>query len=276
MISIDVRSCACVCAVIAALVVTQSACGSTDAPSAPSVSTESSAGEPAPSPSPAPSPAPTPAPSPTPAPAPAQVSVAGSVRDALNGGKVGWGMIERFQEGNPSGEKLYQSPGGNCYKCSWSNDPAQNGNFTFPVTAGKPFRLTVTVAGFESQTRELTIVEATTIDFALVPLPVKIGYSVTDSFTEERPVRCMPVLIEFLDGPNAGRVVSLTSGTSLDIENLVPTDSTVRVSAPAYQTKEATLRIRPDNDYPSRAGSYGARLTCKTCTSYYEPISCNQ
>jgi hypothetical protein len=185
-------------------------------------------------------------------------------------------MIERFQVENPSGEKLSQSPAGNCYKCSWSNDPAQNGNFTFSVTAGKPFRLTVTVAGFEGQTRELTIVEATTIDFALVPLPVKIGYSVTDSFTEERPVRCMPVRIEFLSGPNAGRVASLASGTSLDIENLVPTDSTVRVSAPAYQTKEATLRIRPDNDYPSRAGSYGARLTCKTCTSYYEPISCTQ
>jgi hypothetical protein len=185
-------------------------------------------------------------------------------------------MIERVQVENPSGEKLSQSPAGNCSKCSWSNDPAHNGNFTFPVTAGKPFRLTVTVAGFESQTRELTIAEATTIDFALVPLPVKIGYSVTDSFTEERPVRCMPVRIEFLNGPNAGRVASLASGTSLEIEGLVPTDSTVRVSAPAYQTKEATLRIRPDNDYSSRAGSYGARLTCKTCTSYYEPISCTQ
>jgi hypothetical protein len=40
MIFIDVRSCASGCAVIAALVMTQSACGSTDAPSAPSVSTE--------------------------------------------------------------------------------------------------------------------------------------------------------------------------------------------------------------------------------------------
>jgi hypothetical protein len=123
MVCIDVRSCVSACSIIAALVVTQSACGSTDAPSAPSVSTErSSAGEPAPSPSPAPAPAPAPTPSPTPAPAPAQVSVSGSVRDALNGGNVGWGMIERFQEGNPSGEKRSQSPGGNCYKCSWSND----------------------------------------------------------------------------------------------------------------------------------------------------------
>ena len=50
---------------------------------------------------------------------------------------------------------------------------------------------------------------------------------------------------------------------------------TIRVSAPAYQTHEGTMRIRPDNDYPDVAGSYGARLTCKTCTSYYQPISCS-
>ena len=269
---INVRSLASACAVIAVFAVTQSACGSTDAPSAPSVSTELSSADPAPSPSPVPSPSP----APTPAPTPTQVTVSGSVRDALNGGKVGWGMIERFQEGNPSGEKLSQSPAGNCYKCSWSNDTAQNGTFTFPVTAGKPFRLTVTVAGFATQTRELTTSESTTIDFALDPLPVKIQYTVTDSFTEERPVRCLPVRIEFVSGPNVGRVVSLASGTSLDIENLVPTDSTIRVSAPAYRTHEGTMKIRPDSDYPDRAGSYGARLTCTDCTSYSQPISCSQ
>jgi hypothetical protein len=200
--------------------------------------------------------------------------VTGTVRDALNGSKVGWGMIERFQQGNPSGEKLYQSPGGNCDKCSWSNDPAQNGNFTFAVTAGKPFRLTVTVAGFTTEIKDLTISEPTLIDFALVPLPVKIQYSVTDSFTEERPVRCMPVRIEFVNGPNAGRVVMMTSGTSVVIDNVVPTDATVRVSAPAYQTKETTHRIRPDSDYPAIAASYGPKLTCKDCASYYAPIAC--
>ena len=186
-------------------------------------------------------------------------------------------MIERYQQGHPSGEKLSQSPAGNCYKCAWSNNPAQNGNFEFPVTAGKPFKLTVTVAGFVSQVRELTVSEPTTIDFALVPEPIKVQYSIIDSFTEARPVRCFPVLIEFTNGPNAGRTASLASGTSLVIDNVIPTDATVRVSAPAYQTKETTHRFRPDSDYGTLpTASREVRLTCKDCTSSSHPLTCNQ
>jgi len=265
-------------ALVCAAVFIQCACGSST-PAAPSAGSQlSTTSDPTPVPSPSPSPTPTPAPIPAPSPSPTlvQISITGSVKDALNGGNVRWGMIERYQERNPTGEKRYQSPAGNCPNCPWENDPAQNGNFTFQVTTGQPFRLTVTVAGFVSQVRELTVSQPTTIDFALVPQPVKIQFSVIDSFTEARPVRCMPVKIEFVSGPNAGRVVSLASGTSLVIDNLVPTDSPVRVSAPAYRPKEATLKVRPDNDYPDVAGGFGATLTCKTCSSYYEPISCTE
>src|SRR5262245_44136474 len=78
----------------------------TDGPTAPA--SPSPSPTPAPAPSPTPQPSPSPAPAPSPAPSPSEVTITGTVRDGLNGDKVSWGMIERYQEVNPAGEKLYQ------------------------------------------------------------------------------------------------------------------------------------------------------------------------
>jgi hypothetical protein len=224
---------------------------------------------PAPSPTPVPSPTP-PVPSPAPAPVPT-VLVTGTVRDGLNGEKVEWGMIERYQAGNSGGEKAYQAPGGYCAGCRWSHDSASFGNFAIVVETGKPFTLTVTVAGFVSQMREMTVTAPTTVDFSLAPLPVVIQFAVYDEVTENS-VRCMPVRLDFIGGPNAGRTATLTSGTLMVVRDLAPTDSMVRVSASAYHTTETTLKIRPDSDYPDLAAGLFTVLLMPT--SRTGPLVC--
>jgi hypothetical protein len=82
---------------------------------------------------------------------PSEVPVSGIVQDALNDEPVQFGYIELSQPGNRTGEVLYRGSNG-CASCSWSG-----GRYSFLVTAGKTFTLSVFVVGFEEQVRELTL-----------------------------------------------------------------------------------------------------------------------
>jgi hypothetical protein len=183
------------------------------------------------------------------------VEVTGTVRDALNGELLSFGMIQRYQLGNPAGDTVYQAPGGYCPYCRWSNGPPGDGRFTFSVLAGTPFTLSVFVVGFEDHVRHFTITEATTVDLVIAPKPVKIQLDIQDLSTFST-LACFPARVEFLDGPNAGHVATFSGGTLFEVEGLQPTDSTLRASAPGYQALERKLKIRPDSDYPRVAGGW--------------------
>jgi hypothetical protein len=192
--------------------------------------------------------------------------VSGEVRDALNDEGVRFGYIEMSQPGNRTGEVVIRGSNG-CPSCYWGD-----GRFDFIVTTGRKFTLHPFVVGFEEQVRELTANGSLEVAIELVPKPVTIRIVVVSSHLD-MALQCFPARVEFLDGPNAGRVTVLDSGTQLMVEGLQPTDSTVRVTAPGYFAIERVLGIRPSPDYPDVAGEWTYRLACLNCANPDE-VSC--
>jgi hypothetical protein len=122
-------------------------------------------------------------------------------------------------------------------------------------------------SGYADQTRQITISSNTAIDFQLVPLPVLLGGEVLDARTEARAPRCT-AKIEILDGPDAGRVTSPTTGPNYQFsEPLQPATANIRFSAPGgYETKVNAVRLRGRS--PDGSMSVYASLACPGCALY--------
>jgi hypothetical protein len=148
-------------------------------------------------------------------------------------------------------------------RIEWSRD-----TYVFrDVPAGSVDIRVTPYLGYAAQSTSVTLSANATVDFALIPLPVRVRGELRDARTEARPPRCTG-LIEAIDGPNAGQKTSPTAGMSFEFSELFqPGTVTFRYSAPGgYETKIRSVRLRGLLDGNSvRAGT---SLECPNCPSY--------
>lgn len=186
-------------------------------------------------------------------------TVSGDLRDALDGLRIERADICCWVELRPEG--------GDARKMNVSD-----GTYTFQNVPGGNARLIVTPpSGYEGQTRDIAISSDTTVDVALVPLPVKVWGDVWDPRTEARPPKCQPT-VEVVSGVGAGRSTSANRTRFEFSGTFAPGTAVFRASAPGgYTPRERTVRVRANRS--NNEMQVGFNLECPGCPRW-EAITC--